>query len=219
MYESEMIAPIISFLQHTFLLDSIEKEFSAGYGIADIVGVKYNKHKIINRYRKKAQEPVTNIKELSIINILKTFQHISLEAIANKLGLSKQYIQNNLLKSLSEKGYVAKIGNDFLLTKNIVEHTDLVISIEAKLNKWKDALAQAKRYQHFSNYVFVALPKPKLKNIDRFLFKKNNIGVLSLYKEEVKIELKPQKIIPRSYIMNLYCNEYFYSKYKENRNS
>ncbi len=39
-YESEMTRPLISFLLNELYLDAVEEEFSAGYGIADIVGIK-----------------------------------------------------------------------------------------------------------------------------------------------------------------------------------
>jgi DNA-binding MarR family transcriptional regulator len=191
----------------------VEEEFTAGYGIADIVGIKCNKKKLKSRYD-SGSKPVTNIRELSILTLLQENNPSNIEDLASKIGLSVSYIKKILLKSLIEKGYIERKDNIYKLVKDIFSFTDLVVSVEAKLTKWKDALAQAKRYQHFSNIVFVALPQPTVKKINKELFKKNNIGVLSVDSKYVSIDLKPRQMKPKTLVMHLYCNEIFFEKQK-----
>ncbi len=210
-YEAEMIPPLKSFLIDELFLDVVEEEFTAGYGIADIVGIKYNQQRLKSRFD-SGYKPVANMRELSILTLLQKSNSSTAEALAVTTGLSVSYIKKTLLKSLIEKGYIARKGNEYILVKDVYSFTDLVVSVEAKLTKWKDALAQAKRYQHFSNIVFVALPRHTVKKINRQLFRKNNIGVLSVYSDSVSIELKPQRMKPKTLVMHLYCNEIFLEK-------
>ncbi len=217
-YESEMTRPLISFLLNELYLDAVEEEFSAGYGIADIVGIKCNRQKLKSRLEANIKEPVTNIRELTLLNILQKQESFTVDVLAKQIGLSVSYIKKVLLKSLVIKGYVEREGDRYTLIKDIFSYTDLVVSIEAKLKKWRDALGQARRYQHFSNIVFVALPKNTVKNIDRQLFRKNNVGVLSVSDHSVSIELKPQRIKPKTFTMYLYCNEFFLKKQKIREN-
>lgn len=170
-YESEMTKPIKSFLMDEFSVDSIEEEFSAGYGIADIVGIKCNKRKLKSRYRIGSREPIANIRELSVLNIMNQKKPAAVDHLSKELGLSNSYLKNILLKSLITKGYVGKCDSEYTVVRAVFSFLDLVVSIGAKLSKWRDALGQAKRYQHFSNIVFVALPERTIKNIDRDLFR------------------------------------------------
>lgn len=212
-YEAEMIPPLKSFLVEELYLDAVEEEFTAGYGIADIVGIKCNKGKLKSRFE-SGSKPVTSIRELSILTLLQENSPSNIEDLASNTGLSISYIKKILLKSLIEKGYIERRGNEYKLVKDIFSFTDLVVSVEAKLTKWKDALSQAKRYQHFSNIVFVALPQSTVRKINKELFKKNNIGILSVVSNSVSIDLKPRQMNPKTLVMHLYCNEIFFEKQK-----
>jgi DNA-binding MarR family transcriptional regulator len=212
-FEAEMIPPLKSFLIEELYMDALEEEFTAGYGIADIVGIKYNPHKLKARID-SGFEPVTNIRELSILTLLQKNNPSSSDDLAKKIGLSVSYVKKTLLKSLIEKGYIERKANEYILVRDVSALTDLVVSVEAKLTKWKDALAQAKRYQHFSNIVFVALPVYTVRKIDKELFKRNNIGVLAIESDSVIIELEPERMKPKTPVMHLYCNEMFFEKQK-----
>lgn len=209
-YEAEMIQPLEAFLVTELHLDSLSEEFTVGYGIADIVGIRYNRQKLKSR-RDSGFKPITNIRELSLINFLQEKSPSSVEILTRETGLSASYIKNVLLKSLIEKGYIEREDDKYHLVRDICTFTDLVVSVEAKLTKWKGALGQAKRYQHFSNIVFVALPCQTVMKIDKDLFKKNNIGVLAVG-SSVNIEIEPKQMTPKTSVMHLYCNELFLEK-------
>jgi len=211
-YEAEMIEPLKALLINELHLDSITEEFTVGYGIADIVGIRCNQQKLKSRFE-SGVKPVTNIRELSILTLLQENNPSTVEMLAEKTGLSISYVKKMLLKSLVEKGYIERVTDKYNLVRDVFAFTDLVVSVEAKLTKWKAALGQAKRYQHFSNLVFVALPQHTVPKINKELFKKNNIGVLSVG-SSVSIELKPEYINPKTFVMHLYCNEIFFEATK-----
>lgn len=212
-YEAEMIQPLKTFLTNELYLDSVSEEFTVGYGIADIVGIRCNHQKLKSR-RDSGFKPVTNIRELSILNLLQKKTPSTVETLTVETGLSASYLKNVLLKSLIEKGYIEREDDEYNLVRDVCSFTDLVVSVEAKLTKWKAALGQAKRYQHFSNIVFVALPTQTVTKINKELFKKNNIGVLSVG-SSVSIELKPKHMNPKTSVMHLYCNELFLDNFSK----
>ncbi len=67
-----------------------------------------------------------------------------------------------------------------------------LLSFEAKLKKWRDALHQAYRNSSFSHYSYVLLPsdtsKSALKNIDEFIARK--VGLCTVVDDEIKILIK-----------------------------
>jgi hypothetical protein len=90
-----------------------------------------------------------------------------------------------------------------------------VVSIEAKLRDWKQALSQALRYHRFSDYVFVLLDDDcswaALDNLD--LFESSNVGLASLDEafEELHLHHVPERVTKRSTYHYNRLNETAYS--------
>ena len=129
---------------------------------------------------------------------------VSAASVSAKVGLSAAYTQK-FLRALDEKDYVERQESKFLRVSEIMIEAEVVVSVEAKLKKWRQALGQAKRYQYFSNIVFVALPQAVVRNIDRNLFRRENIGVIQVSEDGAEVLMKPQRIKPRSEVMHQYC--------------
>ncbi|MFW6130025.1 MAG: hypothetical protein ACOC56_02500 [Atribacterota bacterium] len=90
---------------------------------------------------------------------------------------------------------------DFLLVEKGLNSISTVISIELKLNNWKQALKQAFKYRSFSNYCYIVLDETFLnravKKIDQFIH--FNIGLASFNKNnELKIYFTPKNTEPFS---------------------
>ena len=73
-----------------------------------------------------------------------------------------------------------------------------LISVEAKLSKWKNALHQAYRCSAFSHYSYVLLPLHyahiAVRSKDEF--EKRNVGLLTIENNQVKILIKPKVLKP-----------------------
>jgi hypothetical protein len=90
--------------------------------------------------------------------------------------------------------------------KHITGRTDVIgisesgelIAIEAKLKNWKTALHQAYKSTSFAHYSYVLLPpesiKIAIKNKDEF--KKRNVGLLTIEKDEIRIVIEAEKSFP-----------------------
>lgn len=71
----------------------------------------------------------------------------------------------------------------------LIDNSDKITTIEFKLTKWKDAIAQAYDHMRGADYAYVCLPKKKpSENLIREL-KQNGIGLL-LYDEQAADEEK-----------------------------
>lgn len=76
--------------------------------------------------------------------------------------------------------------------------TGELISIEAKLNKWKKALNQAFRNTSFSHYSYVLLPKKIAENAKKYSheFNRRSVGLCSFDESNIYIEISAKKSIP-----------------------
>ena len=120
-----------------------------------------------------------------------------------------EYSQANFIKPIAP--------NKYKIIKEYSTITDTVISIEAKLKNWKQALKQAVRYKKFSHYSFVLMDekfsKPALSNLD--IFSSQNIGFITMNEAEYSIHYIPEKKIIKDrspYYVRL--NEAAYSFFK-----
>lgn len=73
-----------------------------------------------------------------------------------------------------------------------------IVSIEAKLCKWKTALDQAFRNTSFSHYSYVLLPKKVANHAKKYPheFAKRSVGLCSLDKSDIKIEISATRSEP-----------------------
>lgn len=202
-YEVDMIENIMALLADEYDVDSTGLEFSAGYGIADVVGVKYEKLGKDHALR-PTKTLITDQRELDVFFNMPDGEVVSDSDLADKLGLSTAYTRK-LLRTLESKNCIQRQGLKFMRVLGTMVEAEVVVSVEAKLKKWRQALGQAKRYQYFSNIVFVALPQTTVRNIDRRLFRRENIGVIQVSEDHAEVLVRPQRIKPRSAVMHQYC--------------
>ena len=199
-YDADMIEHITALLTDEYKVDATGLEFSAGYGIADVVGVKYEQLDV----NLSPRAMITDQRELHVLLSMPVGKAVSAASVSAKVGLSAAYTQK-FLRALDEKDYVERQESKFLRVLEIMIEAEVVVSVEAKLKKWRQALGQAKRYQHFSNIVFVALPQAVVHNIDRNLFRRENIGVIQVSEDSAEVLIKPQRITPKNQVMHQYC--------------
>lgn len=191
----------------------IIEEFDSKFGIADIVVGSYRPYLSSRKIRKSVDlnwlTPLVYLDLNATINIeqfMSTF-HISQKTARQKL---KEYSDANFVKPISK--------TEFKIIKKYEPLIDNVISFEAKLRNWKKALTQAYRYKRFSNYSFVLLDEkyinPALKNIS--LFKKYNIGLISMKGNTYITYHTPNKKEQKDSEPFLRVNEVAYNVFKKN---
>lgn len=124
----------------------------------------------------------------SVLTVLQEKGPCSSEFLAEAL-FSRMVIVLSSLERLARLGTVSKAetGEFFLIPSAFPDVT--VISIEAKLYQWREALAQAKSYMVFSDYAYMALPEG-LVNSNRSILptcEQEGIGLISVSSRLVRV--------------------------------
>lgn len=187
--EKKLVIKLDKILKKEFGTNLSFYEFSAGYGIADLVfasNFSFSK-RIMQR------TPLTDFNSLNIFltldsqviyeftNMFSMFPHLNTDEIKKQL------------RFLTNHGYLKKINKNKF--KKIVETDSLspihkVIAIEVKLNDHKGGLVQARRYQYFADESYLAILKEAEKNINMDEFNRHNIGLILFDSKTNTIEIK-----------------------------
>ena len=121
----------------------IKKELCLGYGIADIVIVKYQKNK-----QPKRNTPLS-LFDISLIRLIRNKKELDIEEILKITKSSQKKIKESLSKLIKDKIIETKTEKLFSYN-NYSSILTNSIAIEAKLKSWKRALHQAYRYKWFA---------------------------------------------------------------------
>jgi len=199
-YEKDMI-PIIKdlFKQRYNQYLSVE-ELNTGIGVADIVfSKKINKRKYYFNNFELLFHTLTLLnrrnKKISEIDLASRFSKKQLNDIIEK------YISLELIGELSAEGFYVK--------NRLAPSVTKFYAIEAKLKDWKGGFFQAMRYKNFAQKSYLALSSDYIHRADKKLFIKNNIGLLSVSKNKIKIIISPKESKPNDKIAYYYLGEMF----------
>jgi hypothetical protein len=212
--ESEMIPMLSEFDSPTFRNSShILTEVDLGFGIADVVRMAPNRDNIEKRNRHQLTTPITSVRGIRVLNLISATRPTSVTQLLNRIDISETYLRNRILRDLASRRYIERVDRDrFIRIRDYYPVTDTILAIEAKLTDWQKGALQAKRYQLFSHYSFLALPERFLHRVDLAFLKMLNVGLLSVCKDLVKEVLVPKRNIRLNKEMFYLCNEFFLPK-------
>ncbi len=203
--EKELVEKLVEELQSRFETKYIVRELRGGNNIADIVYTEdINRDQIVFDEYFNAYyyfQKIYNKKRVNLNSI----------KIADKKTSKKFY---SFLHELENMGYI-KVNNSYVETiKKVDAVTKNFIAIEAKLSDWKSGLEQADRYKQFANEVYVAISDDYVSKVDKSMFKKMNIGLISVSNERMKIVLKAKKkkveqLDIQYYIMDRFLKQFY----------
>lgn len=176
------------------------KEINIEYRIVDIA-IALSKCKLYNINKFK----YLSTNDIEILAFIYCNKKISINRLIKLSGIDKEQLllllnkleKKLLINKISEQSYSA---NDFAI-ESVPKY---FISYELKLSNWFEALEQGNFNKNFSEYSYVVLDEdqiPKNKNI-KIEFQKNNVGLLLLNTNNIKILYNPKK----NYEMNKYSN-------------
>jgi|GEM_PF-6397629 len=129
--------------------------------------------------------------EAAIIATLMKARSLRDVTIARKLYSRLERISPRL-RSLERQG-ILKEGSEgvFALRPSAVPKTAHIVAVEAKLLRWREAVAQAVAYIGFANQAYVALPSEVIR--DNMLLHsaavRNRVGLLAVEPERVSVVL------------------------------
>lgn len=176
----------------------IKREVPVGDCIPDLicVGIKFLPGEI--------NWPINwNGKHSFVLWLLKKFDKLKLGEIINYSFDTEKDVKQ-ILSDLVSKDFVYETENKSYKLSKLIKSIDAdVISFEVKINDWKEALCQAKKYLHFSDKAIVVIDQINSCDIDlvKHEFEKENIGLCLISKKTIQWIIKP---IEKNLIVNYY---------------
>jgi hypothetical protein len=189
--EKKLVSKLDKILRKEFGTNLAFHEFSAGYGIADLVFA----HNFSFSKRNIKRTPLTDFNSLNIFLTLEENKKYNILEIASIFPHLNEKELKNQIKNLISFGYLEKNGDEFkkIININSLSSIQKVIAIEVKLSDHKGGLMQARRYQYFADESYLAILKEAEKNIDIEEFNRHNIGLILFDNKTNTIEIKYPK--------------------------
>lgn len=172
--EASLVNSIASSIKHSPGM-GIVREFDSLHGIADLVFFRTS----------KAWE-----QRMHLLNVPSQWAYL-LRSLPYRRAMSFDYFwgathaskatANRLVREFCSAGFLEQNPRTSMLTKTHQPRPTLseIVAIEAKLVKWRDALQQAKRYQHFAHKSWVVLDASRARSaiLNQDLFERTGIGL------------------------------------------
>lgn len=211
--ERKLVQRLDRILKKEFDTNLVFHEFSAGYGIADLVfapNFSFTK-KIVGT------TPITSFGSLQFLlsleieksyafaDFLSVFPHLDTGEIKKQLH---PLVNNGYLTKTEDLTYIKNWEKSFNPIKK-------VIAIEVKLKDHRGGLVQARRYQYFADESYLAILKEAEKNIDFNEFNKHNIGLILFDESTNTVEIRNPKKKNMFYEVpvSVFAKEMMLSKY------
>lgn len=191
--EKSLVQKLDKILKKEFGTNLSFHEFSAGYGIADLV---FASNFSFSKKYFNTRTPLTNFNSLNIFLTLKDNKSYKLDDILeifprlsnNEVKKQIKFLTINNYLEKSKKGRYKKT-----IAKNHLNPIQKIIAIEVKLKDHRNGLVQARRYQYFADETYLAILQEAEKNINIKEFNKYNIGLILFNTKTNTVEIKYPK--------------------------
>lgn len=167
----------------SFATTFVRREVPIGNCIPDLIYVRFEEDPNPALWPRR-----WTFRHAHILWLLREKHKLTLESIAS-LTYESQAKVMPVLDDLVKSGAITRSRNGLLkLSIEMASLTAEVIAVEAKLELWKQALAQAVEYRRFANRVFVAMDSEKAPREPKILdqFKETEIGLCAVKKRSLE---------------------------------
>ncbi len=210
MTEKEMVAALSSGLKSRFKTDVAIKEFSAGYGIADLVFAR----NFITTKNVLRRKPINNYFALKTLLAFDNDRGFNVTDVMRVTGTSKNMSDKAIKYLLGEEYIYETSGVYYKSNISLINPVKHLVAVEAKLKDWKQGILQARRYKSFTSECYLAILSKYEANIDRYYLDKFDIGLILFNHNNgnILIKRKPQKNLALSIyeeITGIFAKELF----------
>lgn len=213
-YEKDLVSKLDNILKREFGTNLAFHEFSAGYGIADLVFApefSFDKKNI-------KRTPITDFNSLTILLTLSRKLTYGFNEITEVFPYFSQKEIKKSLRNLLIGGYIEKVNKHYyrkIPTTNRLNPINKIVAIEVKLKDHRKGLVQARRYQYFADSSYLAILKEAENNIDIAEFNRYNIGLILFDKNKERIEIRHPQPNNQHYQqrVSLFAKEMMLSKF------
>ena len=209
--EAEMIEPIRRFMQHQLQMDIIAQEFSAGYGVADLVGAALCEEGCELR-KEKGLEVALDHYIVQVLLALRSEGRTSLPYILRRVALSESTLRRKVLPQLDKLGVIERYDDGYVrLLFTPPKPARHVVAVEAKQTRWRDAILQARRYTFFADQTYVAVWAKTATRVDKALLYRHRVGLIAVEPNgDCTAAVEAPRLSPRAVDMNRFCAEFLY---------
>jgi hypothetical protein len=210
--EAQMIEPIRRFMQYQLQMDIVAHEFSAGYGVADLVGAALCDKGCEVRKAKGLQIALDHHHIVQVLLALHSEGRTSLPYLLRRVSFSESTLRSKVLPKLDKLGLIERDGDGYVrLVFAPPKPARHVVAVEAKQTRWRDAILQARRYTYFANQTYVAVWAKTSSRVDKGLLYRHRVGLLSVEPNgNCSIVVEAPRVSPRVSDMNRFCAEFLY---------
>ena len=210
--EAQMIEPIRRFMLDHLQMDITAREFSAGYGVADLVGAVLCGEVCEQRKEKRLEVALDHHHIVQVLLALRSEGRTSLPYILRRVALSESTLRRKVLPQLDKLGVIEYCGNGYVrLIFAPPKPASRVVAVEAKQTRWRDAILQARRYTFFADQSYVAVWAKTAARVDKGLLYRHRVGLIAVEPDgDCSIVVDAPKVCPRETNMNRFCAEFLY---------
>jgi hypothetical protein len=149
--EADMIEPIRRFMLDHLRMDITAQEFSAGYGVADLVGAALCDEGCELRKQNGLEVALDHHHVVQVLLALRSDRRTSLPYILRRVPLSESTLRTRVLPHLHRLGLIEREDGYVRLIFTPPKPAKRVVAVEAKQTRWREAILQARRYTFFAN--------------------------------------------------------------------
>jgi hypothetical protein len=209
--EADMIEPIRRFMLDQLRMDITAQEFSAGYGVADLVGAALCDEGCELRKQNGLEVALDHHHVVQVLLVLRSDRRTSLPYILRRVPLSESTLRTRVLPHLHRLGLIEREDGYVRLIFTPPKPAKRVVAVEAKQTRWRDAILQARRYTFFADQTYVALWAEAATRVDRGLLYRHRVGLIAVQSDgDCRIIAHAPKMSPRETNMNRFCAEFLY---------
>jgi len=200
--ELELVNRYVSFLKNKnkknidkCLAVFIEPKLDSGY--PDIVIIEFRKKNMSKLYERSTY---LDIRDLKILFECMRLKEVTIKGISDLLGFEPNEVKQSIIKFRKLNFIKSEISNKIIIDYKILNNAiKKIISIEAKIDKWNEALEQANRNFWFATESYILLNKEKCNNNILEECSRNGVGIILVNGSINTILESKSKVYPVSY--------------------
>jgi hypothetical protein len=198
--ETQLLSPVRRWLESEGYITV--DEFQTPWGITDLLGLKYNLDMVFDRIANKQLAPIGDLQSVMVFLLMppaSSRHSLTEEELFKELGyLMGEPKLRAIVASLRRKKLITiSSSGRFTRAAPWLPYHERMVSVELKLSRVDEAIAQAKRHRVITPFSYVALPESVAEKaaVDSRStdFIVAGVGLISVAKDTCRVLLEPRE--------------------------
>lgn len=193
--EAHLAGTVLCWLGEQGLVQA--EEFVTPWGVADVLGIRYNIDRVHARIAAGQMDPVSDTHAMQLLlSLPKGGKPKRISDVARKFEpLLGQALFERAVRNLIRKRFVVKEGASLVRHSDWMPYHEQLVAVELKLRRVDEALAQARRHKAITAESYVGMPAVIAERIAfterRADFEAAGVGLLSVQDGVCKVLIPP----------------------------